>query len=183
MFNYNNYRINEIDFILIETEYIINIMSNNIDRYDFLSNKNNSYSVYFKLTEENDIKISNDERLSKYTILNEIPTIFFSLTKRQFSDDFDDIVDKKEQLEIMGKVIFIILEYIKTHTYTTYSIGEVGEKKINFYNYYRKYFKEFEILTGKSKNYNNIAYYLIKKENDKLPSNLKLDENTYLKIK
>ena len=185
MFNYNNFRINEIDFNIVETEFTI-LRSDNIERYDFISKKGNSYSVYFKMTDEDDEELSNGNQLSAYTDLDKIPTIFFSLTKRGLNDD---LVDKKEQLEIMGKVVYIILEYIETNNFTTYSIGEVGDKKINFYNYYRKHFNSMEILTGKSKNYldnddnKKISYYLIKKENDELPEKIKLDENLYLKIK
>lgn len=182
MFNYKNFRINEIDFNKIETIFTIH-SSDMMDRYDFVSNKGNSYSVYFKLTKEIDCVLSNGKKLLEYTILDKIPTIFFSLTERGLGDDFNKLVGKNEQLEIMGKVIYIIKEYIETNNYTTYSIGVVGDKKINVYNYYRKYFKEFEILTGNSINYmENKAYYLIKKENEMLPEKLKIDENTILKI-
>ena len=190
MFNYNNFNINEIDFNLKQTLFSVSINDDNIERYEFLTDKGNSYSVYFMITEENDIELSNGENLSKYTKLNKIPTIFFSLTENGLDgENFDELVNKNEQLEVMGKVVFIILEYIKTNIYTTYSIGDVGNKKINFYNYYKKYFKDFDIFIGDSENYFDVekgykkAYYLIKKEKTRKNKMLKIDENLFLKLK
>jgi len=154
--------------------------------YNFISNNDNSYSVYFLITEEDNIKLSNGEFLKEYTELNNIPTIFFSLSERGFGKNFDLLTNKMEFLEVMGEVVFLILEYIKKHNYTTFSIGEVGDKKIHFYNHYRKYFKDFDILTGKSKNYidddnNKISAYYLVKNNNITSSNekLKLDDNLY----
>ena len=69
MFNYNNFRINEIDFNIVETEFTI-LRSDNIERYDFISKKGNSYSVYFKMTDEDDEELSNGNQLSAYTDLD-----------------------------------------------------------------------------------------------------------------
>ena len=75
------------------------------------------------LTNEYNEKLSNGYFLKQYCDLENIPTIFFSLTERGFGSDFDDLTDKKEFLEIMGKVIFLIREYIKKHDYKVFSIG------------------------------------------------------------
>jgi hypothetical protein len=138
-------------------------------------------------TEENEL-LSDGTMLGNYTNLTEIPTIFFSLSNRKFDDNFNKFTNNKEYLEVMGKVVFIILEFIKKHKYTVYSIGEVGDKKIIFYNNYRKFFNEFKILTGESANYIDNgkkmnAYYLINTKSDlKIKDTLKLDEHCYLKI-
>jgi hypothetical protein len=180
---FKNFNINEIDFNIYDVEYSIsyhNINNNEIVSYDFLSNKNNSYSVYFMITNEKDTLLSNGDYLSKFGNINKIPTIFFSLTNRKFEDNFNDLTNKNEKLEVLGKVVFIILEYIKNHNYNIYSIGVVGDKKINFYNYYRKYFKDFDIKTGDSLYYENKCYYLIKNKNIDNIKKLKIDENNNL---
>jgi hypothetical protein len=183
------FKLYELDFNIKETEYNINILNNNINQYEFISKNNNSYSVYFKITKENNEKLSDNTYLKDYTNLNNIPTIFFSLTDRGFDNNFDNLTNKEEFLEVMGKVIYCILEYINRNNYSVYSIGEIGNKKINFYNNYRKYFKDYTILTGLSSNYLNKnnkkkkAYYLIKKSTNIKENILKLDDNCYLKIK
>lgn len=180
--------LNEVDFNILSTEFSISNIENKILSYSFLSNNNVSYSVYFQITTENDEKLSNGKKLSDYTDINNIPTIFFSLTENGFGEKFDELVDKNEFLEVMGKVVFIILEYIKKKKLNIYSIGEVDDKKIKFYNNYRKYFKDFIILTGKSKNYLNDkgdkknAYYLVKNDIS-IPEKLRIDKDTYLKLK
>lgn len=179
--------LNEIDFNIISTEYAISKMDD-IIRYTFLSNKKNSYSVYFRTTSEDNEKLSDSSNLSDYTDLNNIPTIFFSLTERNFDDNFNELTNKQEFLEIIGKVVFIILEIIRKNNYTVYSIGTVGSKNIQLYNHYRKYFNQFKIETGLSKNYiddsNNkqYVYYLIKNKNTKKYEKVKIDNNAYLKL-
>ena len=142
--------LNEIDFNILSTEYVID-KQDDILRYSFLSDKKNSYSIYFFLTEEDNEKLSNNSYLTDYSESNKIPTIFFSLTERNFDDNFNELTNKHEFLEIMGKIVFIILEYMKKYKYNVYSIGIVNSKIINLYNNYRKYFNDFEILTGLSK--------------------------------
>ena len=183
--------LNEVSFDLIETNYEINyhVLNNlNVESYDFISNKDNNYSVYFMITKEEDEILSNDEFLSKYTQLNNIPTIFFSLTEKGFGKEFDTLTNNKEYLEVMGKVVYLILEFINKHNYTTYSIGEVSDKKMNFYNYYRKHFRNFSMLTGLSSFYKNRenektkVTYMIKLLNVVNVDEIKLDENLFLKF-
>lgn len=187
-YNFSKFNLNEIDFNLVKTKFVI-YSNNNIEKYDFISKNGNSYSVYFQITTEKNIELSNGIKLINYTKLNQIPTIFFSLTNRGLGTNFDKLSNKNEELNVMGSVVYIILNYINNHNYTTYSIGEVNDSKINFYNYYRKYFNDFTILTGKSENYkdkndeNKLAYYLVEKgDNEILPDEIKLDENCILKI-
>jgi len=185
--------IKEIEFNILETEYTTNYKKlNNVDVEEktFISNDNNLYSVYFMITTEEDEKLSDNSYLINHTKLNNIPTIFFSLTERGFGENFDKLANNKEYLEVMGKVVYIILDYIKKHDYTTYTIGDVGDKKIKFYNNYRKFFKDFNIVTGKSSFYKDkdgnkgVGYYLIKNINKNIDiSKIKLDENCYLIIK
>jgi len=185
--------IKEIEFNLIETEYITNykeLRDIEVEEKQFTSKNNNLYSVYFMITEEDDEKLSNGKYLSEYTELDKIPTIFFSISERGFGENFDKLTNKKEYLEVMGKVVYIIFNYINKHNYTTYSVGELGDKKINFYNNYRKHFKEFTVLTGPSSFYTDsndekgTAYFLVKEkiQNENIKK-IKLDENCFLHLK
>lgn len=180
----------EIDFNIIPTEYNINYQNLNnkdVESYDFLSNIGTKYSVYFLLTNEDNELLSNNKHLLEYGDINNIPTIFFSLTNRGFGKNFDDLTNNNEKLEVMGKIIYLIKEYMNKHKYNIYSIGNVDDKKINFYNYYRKHFKEYQILTGKSKYYldknknKSESYYLIKHVDNIIVDNIKLSENCFLK--
>ncbi|MCK9417056.1 hypothetical protein M0Q97_10400 [Candidatus Dojkabacteria bacterium] len=178
--------INEIDFNIYPTDYQINnhtLNGNYIESYDFISKNHISYSVYFLITNEKNEKLSNGHFLNEYCDLN-IPTIFFSLSQREFGQNFDDLTDAKEFTEVMGKVVYCILEYINKHDYNVYSIGEVDSKKQRFYNYYRKHFKDFNILSGLSTYYKNMAYYMIKLSEIKNEnvSKIKLSDNCFLHI-
>lgn len=181
----------EIEFNMIPTDYIINyttLKNKKVESYDFDSKSGIGYSVYFLITNEDDELLSNNHYLNEYGDITNIPTIFFSLTNRGFGENFDDLTNNNEKLEVMGKIVYLINDYINKHDYDIYSIGEVDEKKMKFYNYYRKYFKEYQTLTDKSKYYTDIegnktnAYYLVKSKNTNI-NKIKLSENCFLNIK
>ena len=189
MKNYKNFGLDilkEITFEKIKTSYDIltkYLNGNEITEYKFTSKNNRDYSVYFMITEENDFEV-NEKMLSEYTKLDEIPTIFFSLTDRGFGSNFDELVDGNEYLDVLGKVVYLIKEYMKKHNFKVYTIGEVSDKKQDFYNYYNKYFKDFLKIKGNSKHYKSKnCIYLIKDANRYNVDKIKLDENQYLKIK
>ena len=46
---------------------------------------------------------------------------------------FNKLTNFGETLEVMGKVCFIINEYIKNNKYKVYSIGGIDNSKKNFY--------------------------------------------------
>ena len=162
MFNYNNYReilnnLNEITFEKIKTSFDISnkfLENREVDEYSFISNKGHRYSVYFMITEEDDMKISDNKMLSDYTNLDKITTVFFSLTEREFGSNFNNLTNKNEYLEVLGKVVFLIREYINRHNYQVYSFGVVSNKKQDFYNNYHKYFNDFLRIYGVSRYYN-----------------------------
>jgi hypothetical protein len=189
MKNYNSYKLDlltEISFEIIKTSYDIStkyLNNKEVLVYSFTSKKDNEYSVYFLMTEEEDFDI-NDKKLSDYCNLDEIPTIFFSLTKREFGESFDSLVNKQEYLEVMGKVVYLIKKYMSNHNYNVYTIGEVSDKKQDFYNNYNKYFKDFLMIKNKSQYYStNKCIYLIKDLNKYNVDKIKIDENLFLKIK
>lgn len=168
--SFNDFSLNEeIDWNIIPTNYsIINIVGLFVNSgqdviYRFTSNGGNSYDVYFSITHESNHLLSDGSNLYNYST-GSIPTIFFSLTERGVDPNvFDNPVNRNEYLEIMGKVVYLILEFISSHNYSVYSIGEVAFKKYKFYSNYKKYFTGFNIIEGPSDNYNgHIAYYLIK---------------------
>lgn len=165
--------LNEIDFNIIPTTYTIHLIPKiQTEYYNFISKKGFSYNVYFTQTKENNFQLNDNSYIFDYINNNDIiPTIFFSDANRKLNSEIFDLLTKRnEHLEVMGKIVYLILEYISKHPqYNVYSIGIVNKKKFNFYNYYRKYFKNFNLKIGESQNYidsngnNSKAYYLIKK--------------------
>lgn len=104
MFNYNDF-LNEMEFNMIPTDYEIKEkyhMDILIEEYVFTTTKFNDYSIYFMLTEEDDGLLPNNQLLSRYTELDKIPTIFFSLTDRPMDLGFNDLTNKNEFMEVMG---------------------------------------------------------------------------------
>jgi hypothetical protein len=167
---FNKFKLNEeLDFKMSPTDYEI-IKSNPLfipsakdEIYRFITTNNNSYDLYFSLTNERDYKLSNGNNIKNITT-SLIPTIFFSLTERGLDTlTFDELIDKGEKFEVMSKIIFLINEYDKIHNYKLYSVGEVSKEKYKFYSYYLHNLPQFEILDGKSDNYNGKkCYYLVK---------------------
>lgn len=167
---FNKFKLNEeLDFKMSPTDYEI-IKSNPLfipgakdEIYRFITTNNNSYDLYFSLTNEGDYKLSNGNNIKNITT-SLIPTIFFSLTERGLDTlTFDELTDKGEKFEVMGKIIFLINEYDKIYNYKLYSVGEVSKEKYKFYSYYLHNLPQFEILDGKSDNYNGKkCYYLVK---------------------
>jgi len=140
-------------------------ISNDIDKiFRFISKSGTSYDVYFSLTKESNHLLSDNTNLYDY-IKSNIPTIFFSLTERGLDSlVFDNLTNKNEQFEVMGKIIWLISEFHKKYNYNVYSIGEVDEKKYKFYKYFLHNLPQFIILDGDSDNYNGKnCYYLINK--------------------
>lgn len=166
---FNLFKINEeLDFKMIPTKYTIHLIKsimipNETDIvYRFLTNKNNSYDLYFSLTYEGNHILSNGSYLKDITE-DLIPTIYFSLTDRGLNPDiFDELTDNNEKFEVMSKVIWLINEYDKVYNYKVYSIGEVNTKKYNYYKKYLYNLSQFDLLEGDSDNYNGKkCYYLV----------------------
>ena len=161
------------DLIYVKPTLSYTMLDNkDVGVFTFDTRSNNYYSVYISISTEEDEEIYNTNlgkhHLSEYTELTKIPTIFYSLTSRKFGKDFDDLTNNKEYLEVIGKVGYIIRDYMdKNSQYTVYSIGGVLDKKLNFYNYYQKHFKDFVPFDGKTSNYPTMngkgnAEYLVK---------------------
>jgi hypothetical protein len=170
IFDFLKFKLNEeLDFKSIPTDYkIVRInplfeANNEFDTiYQFTTKSKNSYDVYFSLTMESNHLLSNSKNLHYYTF-EYIPTIFFSLTERGLNPlNFDDLTDKNEKFEVMGKIIFLISEFINKHDYKVYSVGEVGDKKYKFYSYYLHNLPNLTMVDGESDNYGGRkCYYLI----------------------
>ena len=169
--NYKKFKLNEeLEFKMIPTTYQeVNIkslfISGQIDKiFRFNSKSDTSYDLYFSFTKETNHTLSDDTNLHDYTKYL-ILTIFFSLTERGLDPlVFDNLTNKSEQFEVMGKIIWLINEHHKKYKYDVYSIGEVDEKKYKFYTYFLHNLPQFSILKGNSDNYNGRkCYYLINK--------------------
>jgi len=156
--------LNEMIFPSIQTTYDIDRSNNNFNTYDyrytFKTIKNNEYSVYFLMTKEEDNTTLNDGTILPNII---IPTILFSETKNGLDPlFFNKLTNYNEFSEVMGKVMYIILDFIKSHNFNIYSIGSVDDKKLKYYNNYINHLNDFNIINGHSVLYGS-AYYLIKK--------------------
>ena len=171
--DFSNFKLNEeLEFKMVRTDYekiktpsLFPNISGYDDIYRFVSNKGNSYDVYFSLTNERDHILSNGKNLHSYNI-DKIPTIFFSLTERGLdSMSFDKLTGNDERLEIMGKVVWLINEYDKINNFSIYSIGEVNAKKFEFYSRYLHNISQFKIFEGDSDNYNGKKCYYLVNEN------------------
>ena len=167
--NFKNFKLNEeLDFNIKPTKYsILKINPLFVGKedtiYRFISESGESYDIYFSLTKESNHILSNGESIDKYT-KSFIPTIFFAPTIRGLDTAiFDELTNKSEMLEVMGKVIYLINEYDIVNNFSVYSIGEVDKKKYKFYSYFLYNIPQFKILEGNSDNYNGKkCYYLVK---------------------
>ena len=170
---FNKFKINEeLDFNMIETKFkeikinSLFIKDNKDTIYRFETISGNEYDVYFSLTDESGCKLIDNTSIDDIT--NEyIPTIFFSLTERGLDPNtFDVLTNNKENFEVMGKVIYIIDNFVNSNKYNVYSIGEVDDNKYRFYSYYLHNLNYFKIVEGTSYSYNGkMVYYLIKNNN------------------
>ena len=125
--------LNEMTFNQIPTQFQMFSKSSIIlgykdYKFDFTSNKGTNYSVYITMTKE-----KNETKMFDGTLLPNviIPTIYFSETKYGLDPIyFNKLTNKNEFAEVIGKVIYIILDFVKNNTeYEVYSIGEVSDKK------------------------------------------------------
>lgn len=159
----------ELDFKIIPTKYISKYI-NGVDTFTFITNKNNSYTVYIEETTESNHLLNNGEYLQDINNNKTIPTIYFSETDRILDPStFNNLTNYSEYMEVMGKVIYIISEFIKNNQqYSVFSIGEVDIKKFNFYKNWLGNLPITRFEIGLSDNYiddkNNKtkAYYLIR---------------------
>lgn len=108
--------------------------------------------------------LSDNSRLYDYCDGKDIPTIFFSLSNRGLSNDFDNLTGYNEGLTVLSYISYLINEYDRKYNRPVYSIGYVDPKKEKFYMYFLHNLEQFKILKGKSNSYvRSGAYYLIKK--------------------
>lgn len=171
--NYKNFLLinQEINFNIIPCAYTYSITPNpyvKIDTFTFITRKGNSYSVYINNTYEPNFPLNDGTNLHNYSKGYYIPTIYFSLTSNGVNSPyFNNLTNLGESLEVMGKVCFIINEYINNNPkYKVYSIGGVNNSKENFYKNWISKLNITEYKVGLSKTYliNNLpskAYYLI----------------------
>ena len=161
----------EIDFNLISCSYTYSITPNpyvKINTYTFITKKGNSYSVYINNTHEPNFTLEDGTKLYDYSNGYYIPTIYFSLTSNGLDQSlFNKLTNLGETLEVMGKVCFIINEYINNNKYKVYSIGGVDKSKEKFYLNWLSKLNISDYKSGLSNTYNinevpTNAFYLIK---------------------
>jgi hypothetical protein len=167
IFDFLNFRLNEeLDFKMVPVEYIEKkglVFDKETIIYSFKT-KNDDYSVYFSNTYESNHILSDGSYLYDYCDGENIPTIYFSLTSRGISNNFDDFTKYNEELTVLGSVMYLINEYDIKYNRLVYTIGYVEQKKEKFYMYYLHNLDKFKLLKGKSDSYEgSVAYYLIKK--------------------
>lgn len=178
IYNFNDFKINEeLDFNPIPCTYTSSdIMYNNIPikTFEFLSKNNISYTIYIHLTTESNHLVENEKNpngifLQSINGNNPIPTIYFSETSRGLNyNTFGVLTKYNEQMDVMGRIIFILNDYINSVNYKVFSIGRVDTNKYRFYSYWLKNLPISEVLIGDSDNYTDTfgkkdkAYYLIR---------------------
>ncbi len=175
IYNFNDFKINEeLDFNPIPCTYTSSdIMYNNIPikTFEFLSKNNISYTVYIHETNESNHLLTNETYPSGILLHNingnnKIPTIYFSETSRGLnSSTFDELTKNNEPMDVMGRIIFILSDYINITNYKVFSVGGVNTSKYRFYSHWLKNLPISEILIGDSDNYTDKkykAYYLIR---------------------
>ena len=178
IYNFNDFKINEeLDFNPILCSYNSkNTFSNGtyIETFEFLSKNNISYTIYIHLTKESNHLLKNETYpdgilLHNINGNNQIPTIYFSETSRGLDfETFDDLTKYNEPMDVMGRIIFILNDYINNTNYKVFSVGEVGENKFNFYKRWLKNLPISDLLIGGSDNYIDKskkkikAYYLVR---------------------
>ena len=175
IYNFNDFKINEeLDFNPIPCTYTSSdIMYNNIPikTFEFLSKNNISYTIYIHLTTESNHLVENEKNpngifLQSINGNNPIPTIYFSETSRGLNyNTFGVLTKYNEQMDVMGRIIFILNDYINNTNYKVFSVGGVNPSKYRFYSYWLKNLPISEVLIGDSDNYTDKkykAYYLIR---------------------
>ncbi len=175
IYNFNDFKINEeLDFNPIPCSYNSgNKTYNNIPikTFEFLSKNNISYTVYIHLTKESNHLLTNETYPNGILLHNingndPIPTIYFSETSRGLSSNtFDDLTKNNEPMDVMGRIVFILNDYMNSVNYKVFSVGGVNTSKYRFYSHWLKNLPISEILIGDSNNYTDKkykAYYLIR---------------------
>ena len=167
IYRFNDFLNEELDFKIIPCTYSVGSFTHNnilIDKYTFITNKQNSYTVYIHNTYESNHLFDDGTYLQDVNKYKPIPTIYFSETNRGFDQNsFDILTNNQEKFEVMGKVIFIISEFMnKNLQFNVFSVGEVDKDKFNFYKNWLKQLPITNMRIGLSDNYDNRAYYLIK---------------------
>lgn len=163
----------EMDFDIIPCVYqsgTINRGDLIIKTFTFRSESNTQYTVYINETHESNHLLSDNTYLQDINNQRPIPTIYFSETSRGLNPlTFGSLTNKNEFMDVMGKVIFIIKDFMTTNKqYVVFSIGEVGEKKFKFYKNWLKKLPISNLLIGRSDFYfdeignKTNAYYLIR---------------------
>ncbi|MFW6219947.1 MAG: hypothetical protein ACOC33_03825 [bacterium] len=148
------------------------------DIYRFKSNSGNSYDVDFYYS---DLNINDKPKLKEHFNSDSIETvdIGFTLTNYNTRDiDNDDIIggeddpynkrsEYNEQYEVLGKIAYIINDFVIEHNnIDAYVIGKDSHhKKLKAYlQMFKNIFSnKFMLIDEESPNYDNGAYYFIKK--------------------
>ena len=145
------------------------------DQYVFTTKSDQKYEVDFYHTTLNLNKLKNiikyfpNENFIEcidigFTIFNNVNSEYHDYGTWN-NDPYIKRTDKNEQYEVLGKVAFIIDEYIKTHPeQKIYAIGkDTYKSNIKTYLYmFEKLFKSFIKIEDISEYYNNGAFYFIK---------------------
>lgn len=166
---YDNFINEEIDFNLINCQFDRNFIDNfgiSINCFTFITNRDNSYTVYIHNTVESNHLLESGILLQSINNNKQIPTIYFSETSRGLDPRyFNLLTNKSEFMEVMGKVIYIINEFINNNKqYDVFSVGGIDDKRFEFYKNWMRNLSISRIEMGFSDNYdkNNKTYYLIR---------------------
>jgi hypothetical protein len=178
-------KLNEIFNEVIRTEYEIiskYIKGFNVFTFRFKTNSGETYDLdFFKNRLLLSTQFDGDHNF--YDILKNVDDekylkcsdIGFTVTSRYVNNgeninnaDYNENTNKNETIELLGKLSFLIKEFIKLHSeYKIFVIGkDTDEIKLKIYKHiFQNIFSnEFIMFSGNSNDYDNGAFYFINRE-------------------
>lgn len=169
--------LNEIFDKLIPTEFK-EIDYGSYIAYNFKTNSDSEYDLEFHTSFERCDTILNDSIPLSEILTEECKKglvkcydIAFTLTQVEDKvnpEEFEKETNKNEQLELMGRISYIIGLLIKKYNnIKLFVIGGSKRNKMIIYKtlYNNHFIKEFDLYTGKSIHHDEQSFFIIKKTN------------------
>ena len=110
------------------------------------------------------INASNLLKSSNGKIASKIISVEFTISGRT-DNTFDDLTKKDEQYDVIGKISFLIENFINKHSeFDIYLIGYTTEiRKNSLYSNYYHLFNDFKLIKGKSEYFpGGLSTYFLK---------------------
>lgn len=165
--------INEVFTEKIPTDYKLVDYGNYLS-YEFKTNSGTLYDLEFHYSEEFSFtKLDNNKILGE--ILNtdkkiiecfDIAFTLSSVINKNNPDEFELDSNKKEIIELMGRMVYILNHLIEQHSnYNLFIVGNSRRNRMKIYELiFKNHFKnKFDLYRGKSQHHNGESFFIIKK--------------------